>query len=269
MKKNKLGKFNFKYKKVFIVGGSGLIGSEIIKLLLENHASVINLDIVDKKKGLAKKYLKNYHYQNFDASDLENLDNEMDLILKKFGCPNVFINSSYPVSANWNLSSFKKNKFSILRKNVDIHQNSFCWSAHKICKKMKEKKILGSIVLLNSIYGFLGQNLSIYKKTNIEENMNYSIIKGGILNFSRQLASYYGPSGIRINSICSGGVKGHVKGITKKQDKNFVKNYSKNCPMGRLALPDEVAHSVLFLASDASSYITGTSLVVDGGWSAI
>ena len=91
----------------------------------------------------------------------------------------------------------------------------------------------------------------------------------GILNFSRQLASYYGSSGIRINSICSGGVKGHVKGILKRQDKKFIKNYSKNCPMGRLALPDEVAYSVLFLASEASSYITGTSLVVDGGWSAI
>ena len=134
---------------------------------------------------------------------------------------------------------------------------------------MKEKKILGSVVLLNSIYGFLGQNMSIYKNTNLEENMNYSIIKGAILNFSRQLASFYGSSGIRINSVCSGGVKGHIKGSSIKQDKNFIKNYSKNCPLGRLALPNEIAHSVLFLASEASSYITGTSLVVDGGWSAI
>ena len=269
MRKKKLVKFNLKSKKVFIVGGSGLLGNEIIKLLLENYASVINLDIFDKKKDLTKKHQKNYNFQKFDISDLENLDKNIEHITKKFGCPNIFINSSYPVTADWNLSSFKKNKVSNLRKNVDIHQNSYCWSAHRICKKMKEKKIKGSVILLNSIYGFLGQNMSIYKKTNIEENMNYSIIKGGILNFSRQLASYYGDSGIRINSICSGGVKGHVKGILKRQDKKFIKNYSKNCPMGRLALPDEVAYSVLFLASEASSYITGTSLVVDGGWSAI
>ena len=216
MRKKKLVKFNLKSKKVFIVGGSGLLGNEIIKLLLENYASVINLDIVDKKKGLTKKYLKNYYFQKFDISDLENLDKNIEHITKKFGCPNIFINSSYPVTADWNLSSFKKNKVSNLRKNVDIHQNSYCWSAHRICKKMKEKKIKGSVVLLNSIYGFLGQKMSIYKKTNIEENMNYSIIKGGILNFSRQLASYYGSSGIRINSICSGGVKGHVKGLLKR-----------------------------------------------------
>ena len=270
MKKNYLGKFNLQNKKVFVVGGSGLLGSEITELLLENSATVVNLDLSNKKNILTKKKLsKNYFYQKFDISDIENLDKNIDLLIKKFGCPNVFINSSYPVTSNWNLSSFKKNKISNLRKNVDIHQNSYCWSAHKICQKMKEKKILGSVVLLNSIYGFLGQNMSLYKNTNLEENMNYSIIKGAILNFSRQLASFYGSSGIRINSVCSGGVKGHIKGSSIKQDKNFIKNYSKNCPLGRLALPNEIAHSVLFLASEASSYITGTSLVVDGGWSAI
>ena len=103
----------------------------------------------------------------------------------------------------------------------------------------------------------------------MHENMNYSIIKGGILNFSRQLASFYGPSGIRVNSICSGGINGHVKGSKKNQDKNFINNYKKNCPLGRLGMAREIAESVLFLASDASSYITGTSLVVDGGWSSI
>jgi len=270
MIKNYLDKFNLNKKKAFVIGGSGLLGSEIVKLLLENSATVINLDLYNKKKIFNKtKYSKNYFYQNFDTSDIQNLDKKIELVIKKFGCPNIFINSSYPVSSDWNLSSFKKNKISNLRKNVDIHQNSYCWSAHKICQKMKEKKILGSVILLNSIYGFLGQNMSLYKNTNIEENMNYSIIKGAILNFSRQLASYYGSSGIRVNSVCSGGVRGHVKGSSKKQDKNFIKNYSKNCPLGRLGLPQEIAHSVLFLASEASSYITGTSLVVDGGWSAI
>jgi NAD(P)-dependent dehydrogenase (short-subunit alcohol dehydrogenase family) len=267
--KKKLRLPDLRNKKVFIIGGSGLIGHEIVKLLLENYAFVINLDIADKKKKLKQQQLKNYYFQKFDISDLENLDNNIEKIVKKFGCPNIFINSSYPVTANWNLSSFKKNRIYNLRKNVDIHQNTYCWSAHKICKKMKEKKIRGSIILLNSIYGFLAQNMSIYKNTNIEENMNYSIIKGGILNFSRQLASYYGNDGIRINSICSGGVKGHIKGTLKIQDKRFIKNYSRNCPLGRLALPEEVANSVLFLASNASSYITGTSLIVDGGWSVV
>ena len=268
MRKNFI-KFGLKKKKVFVIGGSGLLGKEIVKLLLENSAMVINLDLIDKKSLIKKKNLKNYFFQKLNVADIENLDKNLESIIKKFGCPNIFINTSYPTNSNWKLSSFKKNKILNLRKNVDIHQNSYCWSAHMICQKMKEKRILGSVILLNSIYGFLGQNMSIYKNTTIEENMNYSIIKGGILNFSRQLASFYSPSGIRINSICSGGVMGHVKGFNKVQDKKFVKNYSQNCPIGRLAKPSEIAYSVLFLASEASSYITGTSLIVDGGWSAI
>ncbi len=270
MKKNYLDKFNLNNKKAYVIGGSGLLGKEIVQQLLESSVKVINLDLKNKRANInKKKYSKNYYYHKFDVSDVDNLDSNIELLIKKFSCPDIFINCSYPVSSQWNLSSFKKNRISNLRKNVDMHQNSYCWSAYKICQKMKEKKILGSIILLNSIYGFLGQNMTLYKNTNLEENMNYSIIKGAILNFSRQLASYYGPSGIRVNSICSGGVKGHVKGSKTKQDKKFVKNYSKICLLGRLALPSEIANSVLFLASGASSYITGTSLVVDGGWSAI
>ena len=270
MTKNYLAKYNLKGKKVFVVGGSGLIGSEIVKLLLESSATVINLDLANNYSVNSKKnLLNNYFYQNFDVANLKNLDKKINFIIKKFGCPDIFINSSYPISSGWSLSSFKKNKISILRKNVDVHQNSYCWSAHRICQKMKEKNILGSVVLLNSIYGFLGQNKEVYKNSKIQENMNYSIIKGGILNFSKQLASFYGSSGIRVNSVCSGGIVGHVKGSKKKQDKNFVRNYQKNCPLGRLGLPNEIAQTVLFLASEASSYITGTALVVDGGWSAI
>ena len=270
MTKNSLVKYNLKNKKAFIVGGSGLIGLEIVKLLLESSATVINLDV--KKNSIIsikKNLLSNYTYEYFDAGDVKNLDKKINLLIKKFDCPDIFVNCSYPISADWKLSSFKKNKISTMRKNVDIHQNSYCWSAHRICQKMKQKKISGSVVLLNSIYGFLAQNLSIYKNTKMQENMNYSIIKGGILNFSRQLASYYGPSGIRVNSICSGGVRGHIKGVKKSQDKKFISNYKKNCPLGRLATAREIAETALFLASDASSYITGTSLVVDGGWSSI
>ena len=113
MKKNYLSKFNLQNKKVFVVGGFGLLGSEITELLLENSATVVNLDLSNKKNILTKKKLsKNYFYQKFDISDIENLDKNIDLLIKKFGCPNVFINSSYPVTSNWNLSSFKKNKIS-------------------------------------------------------------------------------------------------------------------------------------------------------------
>ena len=123
--------------------------------------------------------------------------------------------------------------------------------------------------MLSSIYGLVAQTLQIYKNTGMNENMNYSVIKGGINNFAKQLASYYGNYGIRVNSVCPGGIIGHIKGSKEKQNVKFIKNYSKNCPLGRLGKPEEVASSVLFLASDASSYITGTSFLVDGGWTVV
>jgi len=130
-----------------------------------------------------------------------------------------------------------------------------------------KKKIKGSVALLSSIYNVFAQNMSIYKNTKMSENMNYSIIKGRITNFARQLASYYGKNCIRINTVSRGGISGHIKCSNNKQSKNFIKNYSNNYTLQRLATAEEVAFAILFL--DASFYITDTYLMVDGGWSAI
>ena len=104
---------------------------------------------------------------------------------------------------------------------------------------MKKNKIKGSVVLLSSIYGILAQNMNVYKNTKMSENMNYSIIKGGITNFARQLASYYGKNGIRINALCPGGISWTYKRIEKSTKQKFIKNYSDQCPLQRLATVDE------------------------------
>jgi len=269
--KNYLNNFSLKGKKAFIFGGCGLIGEKVCEAFLSAGAKVNVLDF-DNKKGikLKKKYKKfklNYNY--FDLSNLTALDNSLNKLFKNYGCPDIFVNCSYPVTKDWKLSTFKNNNLNILRKNIDINLNSGSWLAFQICEKMKKKKIKGSVILFGSIYGFLGQNMNLYKNTTMGENMNYSIIKGGTINFSRQLASYYGRFGLRINTICPGGIKGHVKGSAKGQDKKFLKRYTELCPLKRLGFSEDVANSALFLASDASSYITGTSFVVDGGWSII
>ena len=95
--------------------------------------------------------------------------------------------------------------------------NSSAWVAVLVANLMKKKNIKGSIIFLNSIYGILGQDLNIYKGTTIKPNPVYSLIKGGLNTFSKNMASYYGQYGIRINSIISGGVEGHVAGSIKKQ----------------------------------------------------
>ena len=97
----------------------------------------------------------------------------------------------------------------------------------------------------------------------MRENFTYSLIKGAIINLTKQMASYYGKHNIRVNCISPGGVS------DIGQSRKFIKNYSNKVPMKRLAKPEEVASGVIFLASDSSSYVTGINLLIDGGWTSI
>ena len=138
-----------------------------------------------------------------------------------------------------------------------------------LANHMIRSSIKGSIIQFGSIYGLLGQDLSVYVNTEMKENASYSIIKGGIINLTRSMSSFYGKHDIRVNTICPGAVQGHVAGGADEQNKEFIKNFSNKVPLGRLAKAEEMAGPVLFLATDASSYVTGLTLVVDGGWTAI
>ena len=214
-----------------------------------------------RKKRLPKKV----KYEKFDCSKLINLEKNFNRIIKKLGCPDVFINCSYPRTSDWNMCSFKKITLKRMTKNIEIHMNSYAWLAKIVAEKMVKNNIKGSIINLNSIYGLLGQDLSIYEKTSIKENMPFSMIKGGLANLTRQMASYYGRFGVRVNSICPGGLTGHVAGKLNLQEKKFIKNYEKKVPLKRLGNPEEVANVITFIASNAASYITGSNILVDGG----
>ena len=134
---------------------------------------------------------------------------------------------------------------------------------------MVKNKIKGSIIQLSSIYGLVAQDINLYKDTNISENMTYGIIKSSTIHFTKQLASYYGRHNIRVNNLIIGGIKGHIKGSKKKQDKNFIRKFNFKVSLNRLGKPEEIPSSVIFLASSASSYITGSSIIIDGGYSII
>ena len=258
-----LNKIKLTNKKVFILGGFGLVGSKVVTNILSVGAKVIILDI------RKKKFNKNVEFINFDCSKLNTLEKNFNRIVKRFGCPDIFINCSYPRTKDWIQSSFDKITLNRMKKNVEIHMNSYAWLSKMVADKMVKNNKKGSIINLNSIYGLQGQDLNIYEKTSMKENMTYSMIKGGIVNLTRQMASYYGKFGVRINGICSGGLRGHVAGKSNFQDKQFVKNYQKKVPLKRLGEPEEVAHVISFIASDASSYITGANIIVDGGWTII
>lgn len=270
---NYLNKFILEGKIAFVVGGAGLIGREIASALSSAGAATLILDI-DIRKGSQtveeigqSGYKANYEY--FDVSDLDNIDLNFSNVIKKYGGLDILVNCSYPRTEDWAKSSFKNISLESFRKNIDIHMNSYSWLARLTAESMVEGGKGGSIIQFGSTYGIVGQDLTIYEDTDMDENMTYAAIKGGITNLARLMASYYGQYNIRINTICPGGLEGHVAGKNDIQDPVFVDNYSRKTPLKRMGKPEEIASVVLFLASEAASYITGATIMVDGGWTAV
>ena len=125
---------------------------------------------------------------------------------------------------------------------------------------VKSKK--GSIVNIASIYGVVGPDFNIYDNTELTMPAAYSAIKGGIISFTRYLASYLGPMCIRTNAVSPGG-------IFDNQNPKFVEQYTSKVPMRRMGNPDDISPVVVFLLSEDSKYITGQNILVDGGLTAI
>ena len=158
-------------------------------------------------------------------------------------------------------NAFEKVSLNSWRKNVDMHLNGYFICCKNAAEYMKKRKS-GSIINFGSIYGILGPQFSVYKGTKMTVAAPYSAIKGGIINFTRYLASYYGKYNIRVNCVSPGGVY-------DKQNKLFIKQYKDRTPLGRMADKEDIIGGALYMASDASKYVTGHNLIIDGGWSII
>ena len=242
-----------KNKIIIVTGGNGLIGKEIVAHLKSHGANVIIAEInveSDLDHGII----------NCDITKKESVLNAVDVIVKKYGRIDGLVNNAYPRSVDWGVK-FEDIKLESWQQNVDMQMNSVFFLCQQILKIMKEQKY-GSIVNIASIYGVVGNDFSIYEGTDLNPPAAYSAIKGGIINFSKYLASYFGQYGVRINSISPGG-------IFDNQNSIFVKNYENKVPLKRMGKAKDIAPSVTFLLSDESSYITGHNLIVDGGWTAI
>jgi len=264
-------KFFLHGKTCYVLGGSGLIGSEICKSFLDFEAKVVCLDQSSSMThiGEAISQEPRFYFQEFDCSDLENTEKNLEEIVSLHDCPDVFVNVSYPRTREWKNSSFSDLELDSLRENIEINLVSATWISRLVAELMKEKKVEGNIINFGSIYGIVGQNLTIYEGTSMQENAIYSTIKGALINQTRQMASTYGKHNIRINCISPGGVEGPVAGENTTQEDKFKTNYSFQNPLNRLAKAEEIAPAAVFLASQGSSYITGINLIIDGGWTII
>ena len=263
---------DLKNKTVLILGGCGLIGKAITTNFAKNGSKILLLDnnLIEGKKLEAeiKKYNNESIFIKIDISKFNILEKNFLKILNKHHETSVFINASYPKDKDWKKNNFKQITFNSLRKNVDIHLNSYIYLSYIFCNFLKKNKKKGSVILISSIYGLVAQDKNLYKNTNINENFTYSIIKGGIENFNRQIAAYYGEYDIRINTISPGGVE-NLKKNKDKFNSKFKKNYIARNPIKRMCSPNDVANAAIYLSSESSSYVTGTSLVVDGGWTSL
>ena len=251
----------FKNKSVYVLGGNGLIGNSIVENFLKLDALVFILDKKIKKKS--KKFeIKNKIELNFDLSNPKNLERNLNKIFLKYNVPDIFINCAYPKTKDWKKNNFESISFNSFKKNIELQLISNSWVNYLVAEKMKLNKIKGKIIHLGSIYGNISQDLSLYKGTSIKENFTYPLIKGGISKFMQQLAVYYAKYDILINTVSPGG-------ILNNQDNKFISKYNNKTPINRMANPSEISELILFLSSEASSYILGQDILIDGGFTKI
>ncbi|MGB1296259.1 MAG: oxidoreductase [Flavobacteriales bacterium] len=236
-------------KIIIVTGGSGLLGSEMLKNITEKGGKAINADI-NLKTDLSKGEVF------LDITSQESVKTMLKEVESHFGQIDGLVNNAYPRTKDWG-NHFEDIEFESWSKNVDFQMNSVFLMCQKVMPYLKKSK--GSIVNIASIYGVVGPDFAVYDNTTMTMPAAYSAIKGGVINFSRYLASFYGKDGVRVNVVSPGGIFDH-------QNETFVNKYNSMVPMQRMGLPEDIAPSVSFLLSEDAKYITGQNLVVDGGW---
>jgi NAD(P)-dependent dehydrogenase (short-subunit alcohol dehydrogenase family) len=265
--------FDLEGRNIVITGASGLLGSQYANTLSSAGANIILLDIDTAKNEklkstLVKKYKNKISAYTLDISNQTEVNKTSKKIIKDFKKIDGLINNAaYTTKGAKEKSdnafgSFENFPMDIWQKSLDINLSGvfFCSQAFG---KIMAKQGKGVIVNIASTYGLVGADQRIYGKSGLNLPISYAATKGAIVNFTRYLAAYWHGKNIRVNTLSPGGVMDKTY-----QEKSFIKKYSEKTILGRMANKDEYNGAMLFLISDASSYMTGANLVVDGGWTA-
>ena len=265
--------FDVQNRNIVITGSSGLLGSQYANTLSAAGANVILVDLEAKKNkklenSLVKKYGNKARSYTSHISNLQEIKKLTKNVLRDFKRIDGLINNAAFTSKGAKeesdnpYGSFENFPMKIWQKSIDINLTGvfFCSQAFG---KIMAKQGKGVIVNIASNYGLVGADQRIYGKSGLNLPISYAATKGAVVNMTRYLAAYWNGKGIRVNTLSPGGVLD-----TTYQDKKFIKKYSERTILGRMAKKDEYNGAILFLISDASSYMTGANLIVDGGWTA-
>jgi NAD(P)-dependent dehydrogenase (short-subunit alcohol dehydrogenase family) len=251
-------------KVAIVTGGVGLIGRALAEGIASFGACVY---IADINREAAMEFAAELQQRGYQAStvlldirDPHSISSCVDKVLSSSGSIDVWVNSAYPKTQRCaqRLEDIPEASW---REDIDAHLNGYSFCCREAARAMLASR-KGSIINLGSTYGIVGPDFSIYEGLDMTMPATYAAIKGGIINLTRFLASYYGKDGIRVNCISPGGVE-------NQQPEAFIRRYVQKTPLGRMANPQDIVGAAVFLASEASSYVTGHNLVVDGGWTTV
>ncbi len=258
-------KSDLENKVVVITGGAGLIGKGFVRAVVESGGIAIIADLDEVagnkvKADLAAEYgPKNIEFVKVDITSRESIIAMIDLVVSKHKAIDGLVNNAYPRNKNYG-RKFEDVTYEDFCENLNLHLGGYFLMSQEISRLMVEQK-RGVIVNIASIYGFMAPRFELYENSNFTSPVEYSAIKGGLLSLTKYLASYLGKHDIRVNAISPGGVHDN-------QAESFVSQYAKKTIVGSgMAEPDDLTGAMVFLISDASKYITGQNIVVDGGWS--
>jgi NAD(P)-dependent dehydrogenase (short-subunit alcohol dehydrogenase family) len=254
--------FDLTGRTALVTGGSGHLGLAMSRALAEAGARVIvsgrtlekSLEVAAGLKGVEAS---RHTAVVIDQMDEASIDSGFAAAMAVSGKIDILINNGHePTAQDW--STITGEQFDRHLKNL----TGYFLLARKVRDQAIERKAAASIVMLGSMYGIVGSYPDVYEGLVPASPAAYHALKGGIVHLTRHLAVYWAKDGVRVNCLSPGPFPG--PGVSSE----LVQRLERRSPMGRMGSSDELRGAALFLASDASSYVTGHNLIVDGGWTA-
>ena len=269
-------KFDLTGHVAVVTGGVGLLGAEFCRTLAEAGAAVAVVDLNASASqtvadSLTKSGCKALALPT-DITQPDAVNTAVEKVLSAFGRLDILVNSAAldpkfdPDAVNKGITpgAFEDYPLDLWNSALNVNLTGMFLMTQACVKPMIEQGKKGSIINICSTYGLNGPDQRIYVKEGKRvafKPVYYTVTKAGVMGFTKYLAAYYAGTEIRVNALTPGGV-------FNNHEDYFVENYSAKTILGRMAKKDEMNGALLFLASDASSYMTGNNVVVDGGWTA-